>query len=391
MKSKHALIIVDLQPDFLPGGPLGVNEGDQIIPLVLELMPRFDLVVATQDWHPADHGSFAANHSGRSPGELIDLDGLTQILWPVHCVQDTPGARLVPSLEKRELAAVFRKGTDRNIDSYSGFFDNGKRKATGLGEWLREHGVTEVSVCGLALDYCVKFTALDALGLGFATTLIRDATRAVNLAPGDGDRALAEIQAHGGKVIDSAAILGRSSGMPANDDTFPKPEVMAEGKWLRLLRRGRWEYAQRTVGGTAAIIVAVTHEGELILIEQVRPPIGGRTIELPAGLIGDIAGSEDEAPEIAAARELEEETGYAATRMELVASGTSSAGLSDERILMFLAHGITKVGDGGGVEHEDIRVHLVPIADVPGWLVIKQGEGLVVDLKVWSALWFVSR
>jgi ADP-ribose pyrophosphatase len=179
--------------------------------------------------------------------------------------------------------------------------------------------------------------------------------------------------------------------MTATSDTFTDPELIAEGKWLRLLRRGRWEFAQRTVGGTAALIVAVTTEGELVLIEQVRPPIAARTIELPAGLIGDIVGSENEAPEIAAARELEEETGYSATRMELIASGTSSAGLSDERLLMFLAHGITKVGKGGGVEHEDIRVHLVPIADVPGWLVIKQGEGLVVDMKVWSALYFVSR
>lgn len=382
MAGKHALIIVDLQPDFLPGGPLGVNEGDRIIPTVLELMPHYDIVVATQDWHPRDHGSFAANHSGRSPGEVIDLDGLSQILWPVHCVQDSPGAQLVPQLRDRELAAVFRKGTDRTIDSYSGFFDNGKRKGTGMAEWLREQGVTSVSLCGLALDYCVKFTAFDALELGFETTLIRDATRAVELTPGDGARAVAEIQARGGKVVESKQILAPS---------FPEPELIAEGKWLRLLRRGRWEFAQRTVGGTAALIVAVTNEGELVLIEQVRPPIAARTIELPAGLIGDIAGSEDEAPELAAARELEEETGYAATRLELVASGTSSAGLSDERLLMYRAHGITKVGDGGGVEHEDIRVHLVPLAEVPGWLVIKQGEGYVVDLKVWSALYFAQR
>lgn len=179
--------------------------------------------------------------------------------------------------------------------------------------------------------------------------------------------------------------------MTANSETLPEPELIAEGKWLRLLRRGRWEFAQRTRGGTAALIIAVTDEGELVLIEQVRPPIAARTIELPAGLIGDIEGSENEAPELAAARELEEETGYVATRLELVASGTSSAGLSDERLLMFYAHGIHKVGNGGGVEHEDIRVHLVPVADVPGWLVIKQGEGLVVDLKVWSALYFAQR
>lgn len=208
--SKTALIIVDLQPDFLPGGPLGVPGGDEIIATVLELMSRFEIVVATQDWHPADHGSFAANHAGRSPGEVMDLHGLEQIMWPVHCVQDTDGAQLVAQLRLREaeLDAVFRKGTDNQVDSYSGFFDNGRRKPTGLGAWLGERGVGSVAVCGLALDYCVKFTALDALELGLETTLIRDATRAVNLQPGDGARAIEAILAAGGKVIDSAALLG---------------------------------------------------------------------------------------------------------------------------------------------------------------------------------------
>lgn len=213
MTDKHALIIVDLQPDFLPGGPLGVPEGDAVVAVVTELMSRFDVVVATQDWHPADHGSFAANHEGRSPGEVLDLHGLSQILWPVHCVEDSAGAQLVPELRAREdqLAAVFRKGTDKTIDSYSGFFDNGKRKATGLGEWLKQQGVGAVAVCGLALDYCVKFTALDALELGLETTLIRDATRAVELAPGDGERAIAAILAAGGRVVDSSELLQEAS------------------------------------------------------------------------------------------------------------------------------------------------------------------------------------
>lgn len=209
----RALIIVDLQPDFLPGGPLGVSGGDEIVEPVLALMDRFEVVVATQDWHPAEHGSFAANHPGRAPGECVDLDGLEQILWPTHCVQGTPGAALVPALEARrgDLDAVFQKGTEPRIDSYSGFFDNGKRKPTGLGAWLRERGVEEVWVCGLALDYCVKFTALDALDLGLRTTLIRDATRAVELAAGDGERAIAAILEAGGEVVDSAAILGEAA------------------------------------------------------------------------------------------------------------------------------------------------------------------------------------
>ena len=215
--SKRALIIVDLQPDFLPGGALAVPEGDAVVAPILALLGRRDryaVVVATQDWHPAAHGSFAANHPGRSPGELIDLEGLQQILWPTHCVAETPGAALVPELAARrdELDAVFRKGTEVGVDSYSGFFDNGRRKATGMGEWLRERGIEAVDVCGLALDYCVKFTALDALSLGFATTLIQDACRAVELSPGDGARAAAAIAENGGRVVDSATILSEAGG-----------------------------------------------------------------------------------------------------------------------------------------------------------------------------------
>src|SRR3989442_13276877 len=128
----NALIIVDLQNDFLPGGALPVPHGDEVIPLANELQRRFDLVLATQDWHPANHGSFAANHPGKRPGDRIALNGLDQILWPNHCVQNTPGAAFVPSLDTSRVAQVFQKGTDPGIDSYSGFFDNGHPKATGL-------------------------------------------------------------------------------------------------------------------------------------------------------------------------------------------------------------------------------------------------------------------
>src|SRR4051812_1540671 len=165
----NALILVDLQNDFVPGGALAVPEGDSIIPLINQLQPRFDIVIATQDWHPADHGSFAANHPGRRVHEVIDLAGLPQVLWPVHCVQNTPGAALVSSLDTSRIARVFQKGTDPAIDSYSGFFDNGHRKSTGLGDFLRDQGVKRVYVCGLATDYCVEFTALDAKQLGFDT------------------------------------------------------------------------------------------------------------------------------------------------------------------------------------------------------------------------------
>jgi nicotinamidase/pyrazinamidase len=204
----YALILVDLQNDFCPGGALPVPQGDQVAAVANRLQPRFDLVVATQDWHPAHHASFAANHSGRRVGEQIDLEGLPQVLWPVHCVQGTAGAEIVAALDRSRIARVFQKGTDPRIDSYSGFFDNGRRKATGLGDYLRERGAAEVCVCGLATDYCVKFTALDAAALGFRTRVIEDACRGVDLQPGDARRALAEMRAQGIEVLRSDAIPG---------------------------------------------------------------------------------------------------------------------------------------------------------------------------------------
>jgi nicotinamidase/pyrazinamidase len=197
----NILILVDIQNDFVPGGALAVPEGDQIIPLVNKLQSSFDLVVATQDWHPANHGSFAANHPGRKPAELIELNGLPQILWPVHCVQNSPGANFVPGLEKDRWDRVFVKGTDPQIDGYSGFFDNGHRQTTGLGNYLREKGVTDVYVAGLATDYCVKFTVLDALKLGFRTHLIEGACRGVELQSGDVRKAVEVMKAAGAEII----------------------------------------------------------------------------------------------------------------------------------------------------------------------------------------------
>ncbi len=203
-----ALIITDIQNDFCPGGALAIREGDEIVPLINQLQPRFDLVVATQDWHPQGHGSFAANHPGKKVGEVIDLNGLPQILWPVHCVENTPGADFHPGLDRRRIARVFHKGADPGIDSYSAFFDNGHRKATGLGEYLKERGVDEVYLCGLATDYCVKFTALDAVDLGFKTYVIEDACRGVNLKPGDVERAIGEMRAKGVEVFQADRVHG---------------------------------------------------------------------------------------------------------------------------------------------------------------------------------------
>lgn len=202
-----ALILVDIQNDFLPGGALAVPHGDEILSLVNSLQGRFPLVVATQDWHPANHGSFATNHPGRQVFSQIDLDGLPQVLWPVHCVEGTPGAELASGLERNRIAKIFRKGTDPSIDSYSGFFDNGHRKSTGLGEWLVSQGVAEVFVCGLAADYCVKYTALDAAQQGFRTSFIEDASRGVNLAPNDVNNAIAKMRQAGILIVEGKTIL----------------------------------------------------------------------------------------------------------------------------------------------------------------------------------------
>lgn len=202
----RALVLVDLQHDFCPGGALAVPGGDAVVPVANKVQRHFDVIVATQDWHPADHGSFAANHEGKQPYEVIELAGLPQVLWPVHCVQGSTGAELHRGLDRSRLTQVFPKGTDPTIDSYSGFHDNGHRKSTGLDPWLRERGVRVLYVMGLATDYCVKFTALDAVAAGFETYLIEDGCRAVELQPGDGDAAIEELRGAGVVVIDSGAI-----------------------------------------------------------------------------------------------------------------------------------------------------------------------------------------
>jgi nicotinamidase/pyrazinamidase len=192
-----ALLLIDIQNDFCEHGALAVPDGDAVIAVANELMPHYDLVVATQDWHPANHGSFAANYPWRKPGQVIELDGLSQILWPIHCVQESFGAKFAKALHITNFTKVFRKGTDVNIDSYSGFYDNGHRKSTGMGEYLQAQGVTEVAVMGLATDYCVKFTALDALTFGFKTTFMERGSRGVNLAPNDVQNAIDEMRAKG--------------------------------------------------------------------------------------------------------------------------------------------------------------------------------------------------
>ena len=202
----RALVLVDLQYDFCPGGALAVPRGDETIAVANRLIPQFSTVVATQDWHPANHASFAVNNPGTQVGEVIDLEGLAQVMWPSHCVQGTSGAELHSGLARDQITKVFHKGTDASIDSYSGFFDNGRRKSTGMGDWLKAQGVTDVYVLGLATDYCVKATAIDARNLGFNVHLIVDGCRAVELKTGDGARAVDDMLAAGISLTESSAI-----------------------------------------------------------------------------------------------------------------------------------------------------------------------------------------
>jgi nicotinamidase/pyrazinamidase len=188
-----ALILVDIQNDFCPGGSLAVAGGDRVVPVANELQKQFNLVVATKDWHPPGHASFVT-------------------LWNPHCVQGTAGAEFVPALDTSRVAHVFLKGTDPAVDSYSGFFDNEHKRATGLGDYLRAQGVTDVFICGLATDYCVKFTALDALRLGFRTTVVEDACRGVEVNAGDTARALKEMRAAGAAVVTSRELLRARGG-----------------------------------------------------------------------------------------------------------------------------------------------------------------------------------
>ena len=202
----NALILVDLQNDFLPGGALAVPHGDEVIPIANQLQERFELVLATQDWHPTYHGSFAASHPGKKPGDRIILDGVEQILWPVHCVQNTPGAEFAASFDTSRIARVFHKGTEPNIDSYSTFFDNAHRRHTGLAHYLEKHGIKELYLMGLALDYCVKYSTLDARHLGLNTFVIVDGCRGIELEAGDIARALEEMKHAGAVLVKSTDI-----------------------------------------------------------------------------------------------------------------------------------------------------------------------------------------
>ncbi len=204
--NSRALIVVDVQNDFCPGGSLPVSEGDRIVPVINRLMPLFSLVVATKDWHPAGHVSFASHHPGCKPMDTVSASGITQILWPDHCVQATSGADLHPDLDTRFINLILHKGTRPDLDSYSAFFENDHITSTGLDAYLKALGFAEVYLCGLAEDVCVFYSAMDAQRLGFRTSVISDAVRGVDIPAGSCDRARGEMQKYGISFVESSLI-----------------------------------------------------------------------------------------------------------------------------------------------------------------------------------------
>ncbi|MEW5766018.1 MAG: bifunctional nicotinamidase/pyrazinamidase [bacterium] len=200
MGNKEALLIIDVQNDFCPGGALPVPEGDRIVPLINRLTKAFDIVIATQDWHPPGHKSFASAHPGKKPFETIDLQGTTQVLWPDHCVQGSKGAQLVNDLEPEPIRMILRKGMDPEVDSYSGFRDNSKTAITGLDGYLKALGVKHLYLAGLATDFCVYFTAMDGLENGYEVTILLEATRGIDVPEGSMEEKLALFRNSGGIV-----------------------------------------------------------------------------------------------------------------------------------------------------------------------------------------------
>lgn len=197
----RALLIVDVQVDFLPGGALGGADRDQIIPLINELMKLpFDYIVATKDWHPVGHISFASTH-GKEVGERISLEGVDQVLWPDHCIQGSPGSEFSPLLNTHKIMDIVYKGTEVDIDSYSAFFDNLFLRKTHLDDLLKRHKVEDLTIAGLVTDYCVKYSTLDALELGYRVHVIPEACRAINLSPDDEEKAIEEMKRAGAKIL----------------------------------------------------------------------------------------------------------------------------------------------------------------------------------------------
>lgn len=201
-----ALIVVDMQNDFMPGGALGVPKANLLTDVIGKILPHFSLRIVTLDWHPKNHISFAVSHAGKKVGDMVQVEGVSQVLWPVHCVENTVGANLVSGLDRSKFQAEFHKGTNPKIDSYSAFFDNAKRRSTGLEDFLRQHKVQEIYLAGVCTDYCVLYSALDAIDLKFKVFVIEDACAGIDLQKGDVEKSLMAISAAGGHIIRSSDL-----------------------------------------------------------------------------------------------------------------------------------------------------------------------------------------
>lgn len=206
MDEKNALLIIDVQNDFCPGGALPVPEGDQVITVINSIVKKFYKVIATQDWHPINHISFARNHPGKKEYEEIEVSGIKQVLWPIHCVPGTKGAEFHPDLIADNFNLILRKGNNPKIDSYSAFRENDKKTITGLNGYLKELDIKQVFICGLALDYCVFYSAMDSKEMGFDTYVILDATRGIDSPPGSIENALNTMQGKEINIIKSKDI-----------------------------------------------------------------------------------------------------------------------------------------------------------------------------------------
>lgn len=203
---KNALLVIDVQNDFCPGGRLAIRDGDKVIPIINSILKKFFKVIATQDWHPQDHISFAMNHPGKKAYDVVDVNGTEQVLWPAHCVAGTKGAQFHPELNTNSFHLIVRKGMHPNIDSYSAFTENDKKTITGLSGYLKGLEITQVYLCGLATDYCVFYSALDAVHSGFDTHVINDACRGVNVPENNVQKSIDTMKASGIHIIESSEL-----------------------------------------------------------------------------------------------------------------------------------------------------------------------------------------
>lgn len=383
---KNALILVNLQNDFLPGGAIAVPRGEEVIPLANRLQPYFHVIVATQAWHPIDHVSFASQHAGSRPGDVIDIDGRPQVLGSDHCIQNSHGASLTPSLKTNSISKLFPIGKDRASGNDSGFSKSDGDEDAGLEHYLRECRVTDNYILGLATDDGVLATALDSCRLGFRTWVIEDACRPVEWKVGDCVAAFAKMEQAGVQRVRSERWL---SGHRDSVNPLARQEI-AKGRFIQLMKAGTWEYVERCNARAVVGIVAITNQDEFVFVEQYREPLGKRCIELPAGLVGDTPGEKDEDLVIAVRRELIEETGFDAERITFLAVASASAGLTNEMTSVFLAQGLRHIGAGGGVGGEQIQRHLVPRKQVAPWLAARQAEGLDIAMSLYGGLWMAE-